>query len=391
MTPPPRSAPQVTRNKLSFRDDLPKLLLESEPLERNLDRKFRDWLARCHAELDRSISYERPLPASEQAASRRAHGEATTLFERCVGALPADRSAAVRKGDLLWLRVGKGANAQIAARCAGFIVPQAAKADGPYPGGRVLAVRLPELVHGSQPSPFPVGRILGACSEAQAAEFTDREMARAPARVKLEEPLSFSGGAAALPAGSAVPEMAAKVLTAAGQAVTRTLLNGQKAALTLVQTLYYLGPEPKEDEAAASGEAEENAAAAAAAGASAGKRARADPETMRDVSNLPEGGAAAEQEGGGKPRKRSKGAAGGAAAAPEQPAAEAEAPAEAPAEEAAAAAKGARGKGKGKKAAALLAAAEQAADTRQMITQARTPATLPQLLALSSASCVNGP
>lgn len=397
----PRPSAKVTRNKLSFRDDLPKLLLESEPLERNLDKKFREWLTRCHAELDRSITYERALPAAEQAAARRTHGEASTVFERCVGALPSDRSAAVRRGDLLWLRVGKGANAQIAARCAGFLVPQAVKTDGPYPGGRVLAVRLPELIHGSQPAPHAVGRILAACSEQQAAEAAEKELSRAPARVKVEEPLSFTGGQVVLTAGAPVPEITAKVLTATGQPVTRTVLGGNKVALTLVQTLVYLGPEPKEVEGGEGGAAaatagdgepaaaddgvapmEEDGAAAAENGGGGGgkggkrgaggakRKTPAKDAELRDVSNLPEEAGEAEAEGaaaGGKPRKKAKSGAATAAAEQQQQQAEAE-----EAAAAAAAAKG-KGKGKGKKAAALLAAAEQAADPRQVITQARQP------------------
>lgn len=44
---------RVTRNKLSFRDDLHTLLEAAAPLERNLDRKFREWLVSCHSTLDK--------------------------------------------------------------------------------------------------------------------------------------------------------------------------------------------------------------------------------------------------------------------------------------------------------------------------------------------------
>lgn len=384
----------MTRNKLSFRDDLPKLLLDSEPLERNLDKKFREWLARCHAELDRSITYEKPLPASEQAAARKVHGESHTVFERCVGALPQDRSAASRRGDVLWLRVGKGANAQICGRVAGFLVPQAVRSDGPYPGGRVLVVRLPELIHGQQPVPYPVGRILSACPEADAAEAAEKELARAPARVKVEEPIQFFSSNVVLSAGDTVPEMSASVLSAGGQAVTRTLLAGQKVTLTLIQTLVYLGPEAKESAddpadpggsgAAAQGEsadngqeeaAPENAKGKRVAGGAKRKSATARDAELRDVSNLQVGGDDAEPtEAAGKTRKKAKGASGAPAAASGAAGAagaEAEAAAEAEGEEAAAQRKR---KGKAKKAALLAAAAQAsleqaAADARQVITQ----------------------
>jgi hypothetical protein len=44
---------RVTRNKLSFRDDLHSLLESAAPLERNLERKFREWLVNCHNRLDK--------------------------------------------------------------------------------------------------------------------------------------------------------------------------------------------------------------------------------------------------------------------------------------------------------------------------------------------------
>jgi hypothetical protein len=394
----------VTRNKLSFRDDLPKLLLDSEPLERNLDRKFREWLSRCHSELDRSITYEKALPAAEQAAARKVHGEGHTVFERCLGALPQDRAVAVRRGDVLWLRVGKGTNGQICGRVAGFLVPQATKSDGSYPGGRVLVTRLPELIHGQLPASYPVGRILSACLEAEEAEAVGKEVAKAPARVKLEEPIQFFSSQVVLSAGDAVPEISARVFTSSGQAVTRTVLAGQKVTLTLVQTLVYLGPEGKEsaddptDPADPSlghsggsgaarggspggggGEEEEEPAGAAENGRGRGKRAAGkrksanarEPE-LRDVSNLQggvaDGDGAEPTEGAAKPRKKAKGASAGAAAG------DAEALAEAEADEAAATAAQRKGKGKSKKAALLAAAAQAsaeqaAADARHVVTQ----------------------
>lgn len=44
---------RVTRNKLSFRDDLHTLLETAAPLERQLERKFREWMVTCHTSLDK--------------------------------------------------------------------------------------------------------------------------------------------------------------------------------------------------------------------------------------------------------------------------------------------------------------------------------------------------
>lgn len=71
------SPAQVTRNKLSFRDDLPKLLLESEPLERNLDKKFRDWLARRGETKARKHPPRQPPPPRERTAQEASLTAAT--------------------------------------------------------------------------------------------------------------------------------------------------------------------------------------------------------------------------------------------------------------------------------------------------------------------------
>jgi hypothetical protein len=56
---------KVTRNKLTFRDNLPSLLAGAQTTERKLDKKFREWLMECHT-LDRTIRYELLLPEVEQ-------------------------------------------------------------------------------------------------------------------------------------------------------------------------------------------------------------------------------------------------------------------------------------------------------------------------------------
>jgi hypothetical protein len=48
----------VTRNKLTFRDNLSLLLESGVPTDRHLEKRCKEWLARCHKELDRTIKFE---------------------------------------------------------------------------------------------------------------------------------------------------------------------------------------------------------------------------------------------------------------------------------------------------------------------------------------------
>lgn len=49
---------RVTRNKLTFRDNLALLLESASPTDRQLEKRFKEWLAKCHKELDRTIKFE---------------------------------------------------------------------------------------------------------------------------------------------------------------------------------------------------------------------------------------------------------------------------------------------------------------------------------------------
>ena len=49
---------RVTRNKLLFRDNLGEALAAAVPGERQMEAKFRQWLQRCHATLDKSVRFE---------------------------------------------------------------------------------------------------------------------------------------------------------------------------------------------------------------------------------------------------------------------------------------------------------------------------------------------
>jgi hypothetical protein len=49
---------RVTRNKLTFRDNLALLLEAASPVDRALERHFREWLTACHRSYDRSVKFE---------------------------------------------------------------------------------------------------------------------------------------------------------------------------------------------------------------------------------------------------------------------------------------------------------------------------------------------
>lgn len=49
---------RVTRNKLTFRDNLSMLLESGSPVDRQLEKRFKEWLVKCHKELDRTIKFE---------------------------------------------------------------------------------------------------------------------------------------------------------------------------------------------------------------------------------------------------------------------------------------------------------------------------------------------
>ena len=242
---------RVTRNKLTFRDDLPRLLAAAAPAGRgSLERRFREWLATCHATLDKRAVYGDRCDAAGQAAARVACGEGVTAFARArVGA--ADHAA----GDAVRLATKPA----LVGRILYFTVASPDASDGPHAGGRVVVAPLPAAVWGAATRDLPLRRLEGPASAADVADAESREMARVPASVRLE-PLVLAAGLD-LAAGAALPETAAVVLSGAGAPLTRCVLAGERASLTVVQRLWFLG------DAAESGESGETEAVAPSAAA----------------------------------------------------------------------------------------------------------------------------
>jgi hypothetical protein len=325
---------RVTRNKLMFRDNLPQLLAQAQPLERNLERKLREWLAQCHRSLDRSVRYERLLGQAAQAAARRELGEAVTVFERV-----HDGVQAISRGDAVRLAT----KPPILGRVQFFSVGQVVREEGCYGNGRVTVSALPEAVFGrDNRHTWPLRRIEALATERELAEHASRELAKLPAALRVE-PLRLAGGGGAagggaaapplaLRAGATLPEASVTVVNCLGARLTRSYFDGQKHALRVTQTLYYLGPLP-EDEEQQQQQADEAAvmavdeAAAAPAAAAGGKTKRGSKRAAAEAAASAEAAAAAEAAeaaaevaaaagaGGGK-RRRQKAA---AAAAAEEP------------------------------------------------------------------------
>ena len=105
----------------------------------NLERRFREWLAACHATLDRTVRYERLAPPADQAAARMTLGEATTAFLRL-----SDGVRVVEAGDAVMLAT----KPTVVGRVLHFTVPRVVDVDGPHAGGRVSVRPLPAEVWG---------------------------------------------------------------------------------------------------------------------------------------------------------------------------------------------------------------------------------------------------
>ena len=264
----------VTRNKLTFRDDLGVLLSAASPANEaraaaggGLDRRFRDWLAGCHGRFDKTVRFEGRLDGAGQAGARAAAGaEGITAYARCTDGT-ADRTFAA--GDVVRLAVKPG----VVGEVLHFTLPGAVAAGEPAgedgggapgsppslaagAGGRVWVQPLPVEVWGRAAiRSAPLRRLERAVSAEEAADHAARERARAPRALRLEPlrlaaaAMAIDGGvapssAAAAPplpltAGDALPETAVVVLTGGGARATRAPFGGGRVPLAVIQRLWF--------------------------------------------------------------------------------------------------------------------------------------------------------
>lgn len=78
---------RVTRNKLTFRDNLSLLLESGSPTDRQLEKRFKEWLAKSHKELDRTIKFEAMCSQAVQVCCPAACSVAAAVLWRAPSAV----------------------------------------------------------------------------------------------------------------------------------------------------------------------------------------------------------------------------------------------------------------------------------------------------------------
>eukprot|EP00873_Tetraselmis_striata_P016358 jgi/Tetstr1/436622/TSEL_025418.t1 len=225
----------VTRNKLNFRDNLQDLLAGALPMDRNLERRFREWLTIAHQNLDKNIRFESMASSQEQAAARKAYGENVTLFHNIT-----DNSRIICSGNVVRLAT----RPIVIGRVVHFRIGQIAHGEGCYSNGLVQVAPLPEEVFGKDATfSHQLRRIEEVLTEEEAEEHCARELSKMPAKLCVDPMrLSAGKGAAAVPfaAGDTIPETSITVLSQAGARITSAYMAGQRRSLAVTQTLYFL-------------------------------------------------------------------------------------------------------------------------------------------------------
>ncbi|KAL4443930.1 hypothetical protein ABPG75_011667 [Micractinium tetrahymenae] len=281
---------RVTRNKLLFRDNLAEVLAGAVPGERQMEAKFRQWLQRCHATLDKSVRFEALADGRTQAALRAKLGEETTAFERIT-----DGIRTVSRGDVVRIN----AKPQLVGRVLHFTIPQAVREDGAYANGRVHIELLPAELHGSAcEKQFSLRRVDAVLSEAEQQEYLAKEMLKVASSLRIEPMRFATGQALEFAAGDSIPETTVSVLNGAGQRILRVPCSNERIMVT--QRLWRLPPEGQAGDAAAGG-GDEGAAGGSGRAAKRqrkGKKARARQDENADAND---GGAAVAAGSGGEP------------------------------------------------------------------------------------------
>ena len=235
---------KVTRNKLSFRDNLSQMLGQDSALskDRHVAKRFREWLTKCHQDLDKTIHFQGLSASKEQARARAELGEHVTLFNQVtIG------KEAYKKGDVVKLR-GRQKSAKIVGRALHFGVDMAVRAEGTYSNGFVTVQPLPVELHGAV-KPFDqklsLRRLEAVLDEQETAKHEAAELQKLPRSISLE-PLSFmTSQVLKYSAGTALPATCVSVHNGAKSKLVRSLLKGKKHNLQVVQRLRFLGASPK--------------------------------------------------------------------------------------------------------------------------------------------------
>lgn len=208
------------------------MLSTAVPGDRNIEKRFKDWLARCHTTLDKSFKFERPADSRTQAALRSRFGEGITAFERI-----SDGNRTVSAGDVVRL----SAKPAVIGRVTFFTVPVAVREEGAYANGRIHVEPLPNEIYGSAATKdYSLRRLDAVLDDKEAEEHCAKELAKLPVSLRVEPMRFATGEAVKMTAGDSIPETSLVVMSGGGQKLVRSFYNGEKQTLGVTQRLWWL-------------------------------------------------------------------------------------------------------------------------------------------------------
>ncbi|KAL0055143.1 hypothetical protein WJX82_007626 [Trebouxia sp. C0006] len=224
---------KVTRNKLLFRDNLQELLAAAVPGDRNQERNFREWLTKCHSQLDKSLRFMQLADAAVQEKVRAQLGAQVTAFDSV-----EDGQQTLHSGDVLRLAT----KPVVVGRALHFVVGQVVQQGGVYANGQVVVQPLPAAIYGDTTErTVPLRRLEAVLTEEELQEHSNKEMQKAPSTLTIEPAKLAPGNTQTLLAGEVIAESKVAVSNAAGQLrLVKAYLGGQKTPLTIVQRLWRL-------------------------------------------------------------------------------------------------------------------------------------------------------
>ena len=233
---------RVTRNKLTFRDNLEELLRSAVPGERNEERKFKQWLLRAHADLDKAVEFRGPADEGRQAIARELAGENNTAFTGISlggGVEAGGREFAV--GDCVRTATRPVCVGEVEA----FLAPGRGLAGPVFSAqGLVVLSLVPEAVTGGKRVALPLARLERKVTPAERAEYEADQASKAPSELVVLEfsptpgaPHPPLGEALHFAAGQQLPATYARVLDGNGKELKGKLAGG--GTFKVVQNVWF--------------------------------------------------------------------------------------------------------------------------------------------------------
>lgn len=219
--------------RLLFRDDLHEILSSGISLDRNLEKRFKEWLVQCHSNLDRIIRFCQLCSTKRQAEVRSTYGESITAFEKI-----SDGHKTIESGAFLKI-AGKPA---VIGQVKYFTVPLVVRQEGAYANGRVHLQLLPaEVYNETNLHTFSLRRVDCILTDEQVQSYTAKELGKLPSVLRIE-PIKLTTGKTMVKAGEAIPESSVSIVNGHGAKLTKAFFNGEKQSLSVVQRLWLLPP-----------------------------------------------------------------------------------------------------------------------------------------------------